>query len=210
MNAPKYHNTGMEQPRSARTDGCLIAQVRGGDLEALGELFERHKSLVHRTALAITHDEGAADDVLQDVFLRIHTYAHCVNTSLPLEPWLYRVTVNQSYSWITHAKRWLRILQAVLGRWLVSPEWQPGPAEQTEEREKWQFLQQAIDALPPSHRSVVVLHYLEGLSLEDVAAVLEIPEGTVKSRLYYARMKLRKTLLEHERRLVPEVVYDFT
>jgi len=210
MNVAEYSNTGMVQPCSVRTDGWLVAQVRDGDLDALGELFERHKSLVHRTALAITHDEGAADDVLQDVFLRIHTYAHRIDTSLPLEPWLYRVTVNQSYSWITHAKRWLRVLQAVLGRWLSSPEWQPGPDEQAQESEKWQVLQKAIDALPPGHRSAVVLHYLEGLSLEDIAGVLEIPEGTVKSRLYYARKRLRKTLLEHERRLVPEVVYDFT
>jgi RNA polymerase sigma-70 factor (ECF subfamily) len=184
--------------------------VRGGDLDALGELYERHKALVYRTALAIVHDEVAADDVLQDVFLRVHTYAYCIDTTVPLEPWLYRVTVNQSYSWITQAKRLLRTLQAVLARWLSSPEWQSGPAVMTEEREKWQHLQKAIDALPPSHRSVVVLHYLEGLSLEEIAHVLEIPEGTVKSRLFYARRKLRKAVREHERRLVPEVVYDFT
>lgn len=200
----------MNQAGCARTDGWLVAQVREGDLDALGALYERHKALVHRTALAITHDECAADDVLQDVFLRIYTYAHCVDVSRPLEPWLYRVTVNQSYSWITRAKRWLRVLQAVLGRWMASPEWQPGPEEQAQEREKWQYVQKAIDALPPSHRSAVVLHYLEGLSIEDIAAVLEIPEGTVKSRLYYARMRLRKALLEQERRLVPEVAYDFT
>jgi RNA polymerase sigma-70 factor (ECF subfamily) len=184
--------------------------VRDGDLDALGELYERHKALVHRTALAITHDEGAADDVLQDVFLRVYTYAYCIDTTVPLEPWLYRVTVNQAYSWITHAKRWFRTIQAILGRWLSSPEWQSGPDQLTEEREKWQHLQKAIDALPPNHRSVVVLHYLEGLSLESIAEVLEIPEGTVKSRLYYARKSLKKAVLEHEHRLVPEVVYDFT
>ncbi len=200
----------MEQSSSIRTDAWLVSRVRDGDLDALGELYERHKALVYRTALAIIHDEEAADDVLQDVFLRIHTYAHRIDTTLPLEPWLYRVTVNQAYSWITHAKRWVRTIQAVLGRWLSAPEWQVGPEKLTEEREKWQHLQNAIDALPPSHRSVVVLHYLEGLGLEDIAAVLEIPEGTVKSRLYYARKKLRKAVLEHERRLVPEVVYDFT
>ena len=200
----------MEQASSIRADGWLISRVRDGDLDALGELYERHKALVYRTALAIIHDEAAADDVLQDVFLRVYTYARCIDTTVPLEPWLYRVTVNQAYSWITHAKRWFRTIQAVLSRWLSSPEWESGPGELTEEREKWQHLQKAIDALPPNHRSVVVLHYLEGLSLESIAEVLEIPEGTVKSRLYYARKKLRQALQEHERRLVPEVVYDFT
>jgi RNA polymerase sigma-70 factor (ECF subfamily) len=200
----------MVQLSSIRTDGWLISRVRDGDLDALGELFERHKALVYRTALAVIHDEVAADDVLQDVFLRVYTYAYRIDTTVPLEPWLYRVTVNQAYSWITHAKRLFRTLQAVLGRWLSSPEWQSGPDVMTEEREKWQHVQRAIDALAPSHRSVVVLHYLEGLSLEDIAHVLEIPEGTVKSRLYYARKKLRKAMKEHERRLVPELVYDFT
>ena len=104
----------MEQSTSIRTDGWLVSRVRDGDLDALGELYERHKALVYRTALAIIHDEGAADDVLQDVFLRIYTYAHRIDTTLPLEPWLYRVTVNQAYSWITRTKRWVRTVQAVL------------------------------------------------------------------------------------------------
>jgi RNA polymerase sigma-70 factor (ECF subfamily) len=72
------------------------------------------------------------------------------------------------------------------------------------------MLQQAIDALPANHRVVIVLYYLEGLSLKEIAYVAGVPEGTVKSRLYYAREKLRKTILEQERRLVPEVAYDFT
>jgi RNA polymerase sigma-70 factor (ECF subfamily) len=200
----------MEQPDIRRPDAVLVSRVRDGDLDALGELYERHKALVYRTALATTHDETAADDVLQDVFLRVYTYAECIDTTVPLEPWLYRVTVNQAYSWITHAKRWFRTLQAVLARWLSSPEWEPGPEKRTVERERWEHVQSAIDALPPNHRSVVVLHYMEGLSLEEISRVLEIPEGTVKSRLYYARQRLRRAIEEHERKLVPEVMYDFT
>jgi len=64
--------------------------------------------------------------------------------------------------------------------------------------------------LPPGHRVVIILHYLEGLSLKEIAYVIDVPEGTVKSRLHYARESLRKTILERERRLVPEVAYDFT
>jgi RNA polymerase sigma-70 factor (ECF subfamily) len=77
------------------------------------------------------------------------------------------------------------------------------------EQEWRQILQRAIDALPPAHRVVIILHYLDGLSLKEIAYVTDVPEGTVKSRLYYARERLRD-VLEREQRLVPEVAYDFT
>jgi RNA polymerase sigma-70 factor (ECF subfamily) len=195
-----------------RTDACLVACICEGDLDALGELYERHRNLVFRTALAITHDERMAEDILQEVFLRVYTYAERIDETLPLEPWLYRVTVNQTYSWMSRARRLIYVLHDVLDRWSspVSSQW-PSPAERiAEERETWQHLQKAIDALPRSHRVVVVLHYLEELSLQEIAGIMDIPEGTVKSRLYYARRKLREAMKEEERRLVPEVAYDFT
>jgi len=86
----------------------------------------------------------------------------------------------------------------------------PRPEKAAEDQERWQSLQQAIDALPPGHHIVVVLYYLEGLSLQEIANVMDIPEGTVKSRLHHARRKLREAMQEQEHRLVPEVAYDFT
>ncbi len=193
---------------SQHTDGWLVVRIRDGDLEALGELYEKYKTLVYRTALAITCDERAAEDILQDVFLRVYSYADRLDENVTLGPWLYRVTVNSAYTWTSRVKRWLCSLQDTLDRLVLSPRWYP---EATVEDQEWrQMLQQAIDALPSGHRVVIVLHYLEGLSLREIAYVTGIPEGTVKSRLHYARRKLRKTILEQERRLVPEVAYDFT
>jgi RNA polymerase sigma-70 factor (ECF subfamily) len=190
------------------TDGWLVVRVRDGDLDALGELYERYKTSVYRTALAITRDEKAAEDILQDAFLRIYTYAGTIDDTMPLGPWLYRVTVNLAYSWTSRVKRWLYSLQDTLDR-LTSPgHWYPEAV--TEEREWQQALQQAIDGLPTNQRVVIILHYLEGLSLKEIAYVTDVPEGTVKSRLYYARESLRKVILDRERRLVPEVAYDFT
>lgn len=190
------------------TDGRLVVRIREGDLEALGELYAKYKTLVYRTALAITFDERAAEDILQDVFLRVYTYADRLDETVTLGPWLYRVTVNSAYTWTNRVKRWLYSLQDTLDRWMVSAQWYP---EATVEEQEWrQMLNQAIGALSPNHRVVVVLHYLEGLSLKEVAYVTDVPEGTIKSRLHYARRKLRKTILEQERRLVPEVAYDFT
>jgi len=190
------------------TDGWFVARVRDGDLEALGELYERYKTTVYRTALAITRDGRAAEDILQEAFLRVYTYADRIDETLPLGPWLYRVTVNLAYSWTSRVKRWWYTLQGTLDRWVSPAPWHPEAL--TEEQEWRQALQQAIDALPPRHRVVITLYYLEGLDLKEIAQVVGVPEGTVKSRLHYARESLRKAVLERERRLVPEVAYDFT
>jgi len=190
------------------TDGWLVAHVREGDLEALGELYKRYKTQVYRTALAITHDERAAEDILQDAFLRVYTYADRIDETVPLGPWLYRVTVNLSYSWTNRVKRWWHFFQDTLDRWALPVHNHP---EALAEDQEWrQVLQQAVDALPSTHRVVVILHYLEGLSLKEIADIVNAPEGTVKSRLHYARESLRKAILEREHRLVPEVAYDFT
>ena len=189
-------------------DGPLVVRVQDGDLEALGELYEKYKASVYRTALAITRDEKAAEDILQEAFLRVYTYAHSIDEAMPLGPWLYRVTVNLSYSWTRQVKRWLQSLQDVVDRWTVPAQWHPETL--TEEQEWRQILLQAVDALPPRHRVVVILHYLEELSLKEIAYVLDVPEGTVKSRLHYARESLKRAILEREHRLVPEVAYDFT
>ena len=189
-------------------DGQLVLRLREGDLESLGELYERYNRLVYRTALAITCDERAAEDILQDAFLRVYTYADRINETLPLGPWLYRVTVNLAYSWTSRVKRWWHTLQDTFDNLALPPQYHP---EAVAEEQEWRrLLQQAIDALPPRHRVVIILHYLEGLSLKEIAYVIDAPEGTVKSRLHYARERLRKALLEQERRLVPEVAYDFT
>ncbi len=190
------------------SDGYLVARIQDGDLEALGELYEKYKTSVYRTALAITCDEKAAEDILQEAFLRVYTYAHSIDMTVPLGPWLYRVAVNLAYSWTRQVKRWLHFLQDTFDRWTFSTQWRP---EVVAEDEEWRkIVRQAVDALPARHRVVIILHYLEGLSLQEISHVIEAPEGTIKSRLYYARESLKKTILEREHRLVPEVAYDFT
>ncbi len=191
-----------------REDGLLVSRVQDGDIDALGELYERHKQKVYRTATAITHDERMAEDILQEVFLRVYRYADSFDEAQPFEPWIYRITVNLSYSWVSKAKRWVTLFQDAVER-LTAPA-KRNPERLMEGREQRELLRWAIDGLPDSHRVVVILYYLEGLSVSEVAFALGVPEGTIKSRLYYAREKLRKAITERPEGVFAEVMYDFT
>ncbi|MHB8629148.1 MAG: RNA polymerase sigma factor [Aggregatilineales bacterium] len=176
----------------SETDGELVQRLRKDDLTALGVLFERYRDQIYRTAYAITHDAAAAEDILQDVLLKAYSFAQRLNDSVPLAPWLYRVTVNLSYSWITrHRQRWIS-LEAVVEK-LVSPL-RSTPERVAESNEIHSQLRSAIEALPFNQRVVVVLHYLNDQDVAQIAEILDLPIGTIKSRLYYAREGLRQQL----------------
>lgn len=189
------------------SDQELILQIQQGSLEALGVLYDRHRRLVYRTALAICNDNEAAADLLQDVFLRLYRFAKRVDPQRPLEPWLYRVTTNLTYTWVKRHRRWTRPLEDI-AEWLAGNK-KGSPQQIAEVDEELQRVQQAISTLPLPQRIVVVLYYVNDLSLEEIAEILVIPEGTVKSRLHYGRLALKKQLKSGSEAL-PELQYEFT
>ena len=184
------------------SDRELVLHLQDGSLEALGALYDRHRRLVYRTALAITSDTDSAADLLQDVFLRLHRFARNIDPGRPLEPWLYRMTTNLAYDWVKRRKRWPRPLDD-LAEWLVGTG-KNQPYETVERNDEWRQVQKAIADLPLTQRIVVALYYLNDLSLQEIADVLDVPVGTVKSRLYYGRLALKKNL-----GLDKEMVADF-
>jgi RNA polymerase sigma-70 factor (ECF subfamily) len=173
-------------------DALLINQLKTGNLEALGALYDLHRLRVYRTALAITRDPEASEDILQEAFLRLHAHIDRFDVSLPLLPWLYRITVNLSYTWVTRRQRWSAPLEDFIEK-LIGPA-RLSPEPEIERRDELRLMQQAIDSLAFSQRAVVVLHYLNDLSLEEIAHILDCPVGTVKSRLFYGRENLRLKL----------------
>ncbi len=190
--------------RSSAPDGVLIARLRRGDMAALAELYEKYQTPIFRTALAITRDQGAAEDILQECFIRLLTHADRIRTDAPVGPWLYRVAINLSCDWIHYRQRWSNLLSKLVGRWMppLRVEWT------VEEREIQERVREAIRSLPLPQQVVIVLYYLEGLSLKEIAEILEVPEGTVKSRLHYGREALRERLAEWQPRR--GVVYELT
>jgi RNA polymerase sigma-70 factor (ECF subfamily) len=189
---------------STPTDRELIQRLCGGDLAALGTLYDRYRLLAFHTAVAITHDRQAAEDILQECFLKLNAYAPRIDTTLPLEPWLYRVTVNLAYTWISRRSRWLTSLESVIDR-LVAPA-RTTTEYHAEMSELQSVIQQAIDSLPPTQRMTVILYYLNDLSLKEISYILDCPVGTIKSRLHYGREQLKRQLQPYLKpRLEPTV-----
>ncbi|MGD2058199.1 MAG: sigma-70 family RNA polymerase sigma factor [Anaerolineales bacterium] len=186
-------------------DRELVLRLQEGDLDSLGDLYDRHRHLVYRTALAISGDPEMASDLLQEVFLRLNRFADHIDPERPLEPWLYRMTANLSYTWLKKRNRWLRLVRDITDRFVVDKR--PSPHALAERDETWQWVRQAIMSLPIQQRLVVVLYYINDLSIQEVSEVLEIPAGTIKSRLYYARKQLKKKLGVHEEALL-KVFYE--
>jgi RNA polymerase sigma-70 factor (ECF subfamily) len=187
-------------------DGDLVRRLCAHDFDALGVLFDRYYTQVYRTAAAITRDSAIAEDVAQDCFLRLYQYAHRIDTTLPLMPWLYRVTVNLSYTFMTRRQKRRVSLEALVDQ-LMTPSTNT-PEVMAERGEVEARVRAAVAALPLNQRAVVALHYLSGQSLEEIAELLDCPLGTVKSRLYYAREALRRQLGDFERAV--EVAHGYS
>ena len=176
----------------ADNDSELIPLAREGDLAAFQVLYDKYKGQVYRAALAITRDRSAAEDILQECFVRVYTHLDKVDVARPLSPWIHRIAVNLSYNWVTKRRRWFPSLGEVMEQWVVDRSSSP---EHILEREEMQrIVQEAIHSLSFAQRVVVILFYLNGFSLEEIAYVLDCPVGTVKSRLHYARQNLRRKL----------------
>ena len=173
-------------------DSRLIAQIKGGNLDAFARLYDKYKGQVYRTALAITRDREAAEDILQDCFLRVHAHMNNLNGEKSIAPWLYRVTVNLCYNWLARGRRQVTFLDEILGHLIGSRS--PSLQRMAETWELRSVILRAIDDLSFDHRVVVLLYYLNDFNLDEIAYILECPVGTIKSRLFYAREKLKRRL----------------
>jgi len=181
--------------QEARGDRELVYAAREGDMQAFDALFYRYKDGIFRLGLAITKDPSAAEEIVVDTFARAHRAIARLEPEGSLRPWLYRVAVNLSYNRRPRRGVILSPLEDSANDTFQSEERSPSVlAEQAELR---RIVLAAVDTLGPKHRIVVVLHYMNGLNLAEIAQVVDCPVGTVKSRLHYALRRLRTHLAAH-------------
>ncbi|HLQ05496.1 MAG TPA: sigma-70 family RNA polymerase sigma factor [Verrucomicrobiae bacterium] len=181
--------------QEARGDRELVYAAREGDMQAFDALFYRYKDGIFRLGLAITKDPSAAEEIVVDTFARAHRAIARLEPEGSLRPWLYRVAVNLSYNRRPRRGLVTSTLEDVHEESLTSDD--RSPSSLAELKELRDIVLAAVDTLGPKHKVVVVLHYLNGLNLAEIAQVVDCPVGTVKSRLHYALRRLRTHLAAH-------------
>jgi RNA polymerase sigma-70 factor, ECF subfamily len=172
----------------AQSDGDLVGRARQGSRDAAAELFARHWPDAWRLALSVTARREMADDVAQDAFERAFAALHRFDRRRPFRPWLHRIVVNRSLDLLRSERR------------LIGPEnlERLASAEEPDHAGGDRALLAAVAGLSPQRRVVVVLRYGLGYPPADIAALLDLPVGTVHSRLARALEELRGTERERD------------
>jgi RNA polymerase sigma-70 factor (ECF subfamily) len=173
----------------------LIAQAQAGDRSAFGELVSRHYTSVIRVVYRLCGDIQIAEDAAQEAFIRAWVNLPGFQPLAPFRNWVYRIAVNTALD--TLRKKPEERIENSEGMVILS-EKNPSPETAYIEKEQADFLQSAVKALPEASRAVLVLREYGELTYTEIASVLEIPVGTVMSRLNYARTRLRETLSEYQ------------
>ena len=176
-----------------RTDKDLVDAARAGDELSFDLLFYRYRDGIYRVAYAVTKDPSAAEEILVDTFARAYRALARLDPHDSLRPWLYRVALNLSYNRRPHRRFTLHPLDDASDE--IAEAEEVSPNSLAERSEVQRAVLEAIDRLSFKHRVVVILHYLQGLDLAEIAEIVECPVGTVKSRLHYALRHLRTSLL---------------
>jgi len=184
------------------TDDTLTRHIQAQQAWAFDLLFERHAGAIRRHLLHIVRDEHAAEDLLQEVFLRVWTHADQWNGQGAFKGWLFRIATNTALNHLRSLRRRpqqpLEVPENIDGEdnpdtpaWLVDNV-SLGPDQALEASEQSSRLQQIIRDLPEDKREVFRLVHQMEMSLREAADELGIPEGTAKSRLHYARERLSR------------------
>jgi RNA polymerase sigma-70 factor (ECF subfamily) len=176
-------------------DSQLLELCRQGDALAVERLVYTYQQQVYRLALSILDTPHEAEDATQEAFLAALRALDSFQEQAAFKTWLYSITVNVCRTRLQRRKmreRLQSILQAVLP--LRSPA--DSPEETTIQREAASGLWQAVCGLDEKHRLPLILRYFHDLAVNEIAAILDIPPGTVHSRLNTARAQLRRTLKE--------------
>ena len=168
----------------------LVAQAQRGDRNAFSELVRIHARGVFNVVYHMCGDSSVADDAAQETFIRAWQNLSSYRPQTSLRNWLYRIAFNAGMDMLRKEKR---ILPNDIDEMGLADE-RPGPESVVSQQERASMVQQAVLALPDASRAVLVLREYEGMSYHEIADALDIPVGTVMSRLNYARKLLKEKL----------------
>lgn len=196
-NSPKRRRVEWNEMAGPNDDHALVQRSRAGDREAFGQLVVRYEQRLFATLVRLTGSNDSAQDVLQDAFVQAYVKLDGFQGQSSFYTWIYRIAVNRALS-DRRKRREVVPLDASDGSTTrLEPAEDPeraDPMRPLVASERNQMIQAALDRLSPEHRAVVVLKDLDGKSYDEIAAILDINIGTVRSRLHRARSELKRRL----------------
>lgn len=191
--------SGTATGQTSRLDemACLEA-IQRGDPGCLGPLFDTWGDRLYGLALRLLRDPAAAEDVVQEAFLKLMANAEKLEGRARLATWLYRVVYNASIDRLREQKRLVPVPEegdeAAMPMPSVLVDFRLSPEEMLRDAQTREALEEAIAALPPTLRATFLLRDVEGLSTAEAAEALSISEANLKVRLHRARLALRERL----------------
>jgi len=181
-----FFSTTSDPPASS-----LIARLCRGDRAAVGEAYDLHHQAIRAFARRLTGDDASAEDLLHEVFVTLPSAIQRFEGGCALQTFLFSIAVNHARHHIRSAVR----RRSAMSRLSLEPQSAPAtPEHSANRRELAQALARALDQLPVDQRVAFVLCEVEERSSPEVAQIVGIPEATVRTRLYHARLKLREML----------------
>jgi len=189
------------------TEQALTERWQSGDADAFDQLYTRHAQAIYRLGWAMLQQTQAAEDVVQETFLRAHKARRRFDPNkASFGTWLYQIALNYCRSQLRKKRLltipWLR----KTGEPLDLPDPGLDPEDNTLRGEYRRMLWAAVQTLSPPLREVITLHYYMELPAVEIAAMLNCPEGTIYSRLHNARRRLAETLAEQGITATPEIL----
>jgi RNA polymerase sigma-70 factor (ECF subfamily) len=175
-------------------DDELIQQSLGGNRDAFGILVERYQKAVFNITLRLLHDEADAEDAAQSAFVRAYQGLRTFDQDQKFFSWLYRIAVNESINLSKQRNRFERF-EGGKGEEVPDKEAEEQEAR-TEQEGKEQRILDSLMELRVDQRAVIILKHFQGLTYMEIGEILEIPEKTVKSRLFTARTILKNVLVK--------------
>jgi RNA polymerase sigma-70 factor, ECF subfamily len=191
----------------ATDDLTLVKRVKTGDQRAFKLLVERYQRKIYAVALGMVKDKEEALDISQEAFVKVYKYLDHFKGDSSFYTWLYRITVNICIDAL-RKKQALRGEQVELDEAVkmdtaeanigaLGSRLGTNPQKSALRKELAEKIQQALETVPEKHRAILLLREVEGMSYEDLSRTLQIPKGTVMSRLFHARTKVQKILSEY-------------
>jgi len=177
------------------TDAKLVENFRKGDIEAFNRLVHRWQQRIHRFAFRYFASHDEAMEITQKTFIRVYKKLNTLENADNFPAWIYRIANNLCLDETKRAGRRRATTMESLPQHPVTESLIANPDQQIQQSQLGSILQLALNQLPAEQRIVVIMKEYEGLKFREIAEILEEPENTVKSRMYYGLKKLR-TLFE--------------